>query len=341
MSIINSADERVYVQASIPWQATAPNSTGTATLANGDAVRHIRCSLQGQGNLVPQRAKSGSLGKLIGQKGRRSGTFELEVPLQGSGTAGTKGDLDPILEAIFGAAGTADPGVDVEYALSDVLASLTIWKFKDPAGSNIWNQVLAGGVVNEWEINAGEEAEASLLVRGVGIYAANKPNFASLDSTAKLGLSAFPTEPASPSYNGIPALAFVGSITINGVSTFKLQSLRLFGNMNRILRPAFSSYYSLVALQGVRSIGGDFALYEEDTADMAALRQLAYTKAGFDATVAIGDTAGNIHTFALNNMVLGPEEIDDSNIESIVRFNGCEASMTSLGSNDELLYTAS
>jgi len=340
MSFISPIDERVYVQYTSPWASTIPNSTGTPTLAASDAVRHVSCKLSGDTNLVPNLAKTGSLGKLQRQRGRSLGSFELVVPLQGSGAAGTVADMDPIIKNIFGAAGSVSAGVSVTYAITETITSLTIWRFRDPAGSNIWNEVLTGGIITDWEISGGEEAETTLTVRGVGVYVANKPNFSSLATTAKGGISAFPSEPASPTYLGVPALAFIGTFSVNSVATFSVEKFRIYGQMNRTLRAAFGNRFSTVPNQGVRTIGLDFTVYEEDTSDMAALRHLGYTKGTFPAAIALGEDAGNIHTFNLAGLVMGSQASADTETESIVSFTGCEASMSDVGANDELEYVA-
>lgn len=340
MSFINPNDSRVYVQVTSPWAATVPNSTGTATLAAGDAIRHISCNLRSPRNLIAQRSRTGSLGNLARQGGRRTASFDLEVPLQGSGTAGTKADMDPIWEAIVGQAGTVVSSTSVTYAPADSAGGLAIWKFKDPSGSNIWNQVLGGGVIDSWEVSAGEEAEASLKISGPGVHVANKPKFASLDTPGKMGLTAWPSEPSSPVYLGVPAVAFVGSVTINSVGTFSLQSFRGYGQMNRSLRAPFGSYYSTVLLQGRRTYGCDFTVYEEDTSAMANLRHLAFSNATCDAVIVIGDTAGNIHTFTFKAITMGAVEENDGDVESTISFSGNTAAMSALGANDEFSYAA-
>lgn len=340
MSFISPIDERVYVQYTSPWASTIPNSTGTPTLSASDAVRHVSCRLSATANLISSVAKTGSLGRLIGQKGRRLGSFELVVPLQGSGTAGTLADMDPLWTNIFGQAATVVSSTSATYSIAENATSLTIWRFRDPSGSNMWNEVLTGGIITDWEVSGGDEAEALLTVRGVGVYTSNKPNFTSMSTTEKGGISAFPSEPSSPVYLGIPALAFVGSFTMNSVSSFSAEKFRIYGSTGRNLRPAFGNYNSTVPIQGPRTIGCDFSVYEEDTSAMAALRHLAYTKTGFSGVIAIGATAGNIHTFNLGGLTLGPESHSDNGSESIISFSGNEASMSALGANDELTYVA-
>lgn len=336
MSILNPDQQRLFVQSTNPWAAAVPNSTGSATVATADGVQFIDCNLSADSNKIKSRVRSGNLGQLAPRRGRRTASFSLEVPLQGSGTAGTVPDMDAILIGLFGAAGTVSAGVSVTYAIAAVNVGLTLWKFKDPAGSNAPNQVGVGALINEFEISGGEEAESSLVVRGPLVDVIEKPNFSSLTTAEKFGLTSFPSEPAATTFLGTPALAFTGSVTINGVSTFQLRSFRITGNMGRNLRYAHGQYAVSVPNNVPRSILVDFSLYEEDTANQAALRHLGRTGGTFDASIVIGETAGNIFTFPLNNLVIGTVTEESGGAESILNFNGCEASITNASSNDEL-----
>lgn len=336
MSILNPDQQRLFVQSTVPWAATVPNSTGSATVATGDGVQFIDCSLVADSNKIKSRVRSGNLGQLAPRRGRRTSSFSLEVPLQGSGTAGTVPDMDAILVGLFGATGTVVSSTSVTYAIAAVNVGLTLWKFKDPAGSNVPNQVGVGAIVNQFEINAGEEAEATLSVSGPMVDVIEKPNFGSLTTAEKFGLTSFPSEPSATTFLGTPALAFTGSVTINSVATFKLRSFRITGNMNRNIRYAHGGYAVSVPNNSKRSIVVDFSVYEEDTSDQAALRHLSRTGGTFDASLAIGGDAGNIFTFNLNNLVIGTVTEESGGPESILNFNGCEASITNASSNDEL-----
>lgn len=336
MSILAPEDQRLFVQYTSPWAATVPNSAGTASVATADGMQHIRAVMNARSNKIESRVRSGSLGRLPARRGRRSADFEIEVPLQGSGTAGTAPDIDQILVALFGAAGTVVSSTSVEYEIAETNVGLTIWKFKDPAGSNVPNECGVGGLINEFEIKGGEEEEASIIVRGPMCDQILKPNFSSLTTAEKFGLTSFPSEPSAPSYAGVPALAFIGAITINSVSTFKLSRFRVYGEMGRSLRFAHNQYHAGVDLKGKRSIFAEFALYEEDTSDLAALRHLERGKTTFDASIAIGDQAGNIFTIPLNNLSIGSISQDESGPESLVVFNECQASETSIGAADEM-----
>lgn len=336
MPIIQTPDERHYVQVTHPRAQAVPHTGGTATLANTDIVRHISAQLNAVDNIVRSAGKTGSRGLLAPLVGRKGATFSNEYPLAGSGTAGTPSDLNPVLEGIMGQASTVSAGVSVTYALSRNIPGMTFYNFRDPAGTNIFNECLWGGVIETAEFAAGQEAEATLRISGSGAYVINRPNFASLPAAARGGLSAFPAEPGSPAYLGSPALAFIGSVTINGVSTFQLSEARLRLALNRQLRGSFGSFYPNTPAAGVREISLDMSIFEEDTSDQAALRHLAHTKGTFDVTLVLGSTAGNIWTFNLNNLTIPSIERQDGGLESILQMNNCVASMTSVGADDEL-----
>jgi hypothetical protein len=327
MAIVQTPDERHYVQVTHPRAQAVPNTTGTATLAAGDVVRHISANLSAVDNIIRSAGKTGSRGLLKPLKGRKGA---------GSGTAGTPSDLDAVLEGIFGAAGTDSAGVSVTYALSNAIPGMTFWNFRDPAGTNIFNECLWGGVIESAEFSFGQEAEATVRINGSGAYVIGKPNISGLANAAKGGLTAFPTEPASPVYLGTPAVAFVGSVTINGVSTFKLSEATIRVALNRQVRASFGSYHPDTPAAGVREITCDFSLFEEDTSDQAALRALAYSKTTFDATFVLGEDAGNIWTFTVNDTTAASVERQDGGLESIISFAGCQAAKSSISANDEL-----
>lgn len=341
MSIVNNLGKRVFVQATNPWAATIPNSTGAATVATADGVQFIEYSPSATSNGIRSRVRSGTPGRLPDRRGRRDSRWSMTVPLQGSGAAGTRCDADAIISAIFGHAGTVSAGVSITFPLTAVNFGLTIWTFRDPAGTNIWNEALVGALVDSWEITFGDEKEAELTVSGPAVDLVEKPNLSSLVTAGEnYGLTTFPTEPSAPTFLGSPAMSFVCALTANGVSTFQLASGRLYGSMGRSLRyaPSLTNLYAAsVALNAERTIGLDFSLYEEDTANQAALRYLARTKGTFDSSVQIGNVAGNIHTFNVNNITIPDPAPGDSITESILPFTGT-ASITNTAASDEVAY---
>lgn len=337
MSYMMAPDERCYIQVTHPWDGEVPNSgsPGSATLANGDAIRHISASLSVDNPTIPLRAKTGSRSRLSGQSGRRSGNFSLEIPLMGSSGAGSAPDSGPLFEAIFGQAGSVSAGVSVTYAFADTIPGLAVWLFNDPSATNTFDRVLGGGVVNEFEMRPNLADIATLRVSGPGVYVANKPNFSSLDTGGKMGLSAFPSEPGSPSYTGSEMPGDYGSFTLNGVGTFKLADWTIRGALGRSVRHAFGSRYPSVPIQGNRAITLDVSLYLENTSDQADLRHLVYSKTEMDGTIVIGDTAGSILTLTCSNMQMPSEEVVDGEAEQMLNLNGLTMAATSASVTDE------
>lgn len=335
MSYMMAPDERAYAQVTIPWDGEVPNSTGTATLANGDALKHISAGLAVNNILIPTAAKTGSRSNLAGQSGRRGANFSLEIPLMGSSGAGTAPDSGPIWEAIFGKAGTVSAATSVTYEFADVVAGLALWLFNDPSATDTWDRVIGGAVVNDFEIRPNMGGIATLRVSGVGVYVVNKPKFSSLETAAKLGLSAWPTEPASPTYTGAEIPGDYGSFTLNSVGTFKLADWTIRGNLGRTLRHAFGSRYPSVPIQGNRSITLDVSLYLENSSDVAALRHLVYSKGTMDGAVVIGETAGSILSLACNDMQAPSEEVTDGEAEQMLNLSGLQMAATSSSVTDE------
>lgn len=101
--------ERCYLQAQ-PTFGTIPNTSGTATVANGDACRFMRMELQNEVALLERPDKTGTRSMEGMTGGRKIGRWSIEMSLHGSGTPGTEPDCDPILAAIFGQAGTVGTG---------------------------------------------------------------------------------------------------------------------------------------------------------------------------------------------------------------------------------------
>jgi len=105
--------ERVYMQDQadflfIPGGVAA--GSGSATVANGDAVRHIAVALNPAVETLIRRDKTGSRTATEGVRGRSAGDWSYEGSLAPNGVAGTEPDFAPLLKAVFGAAPTVNSG---------------------------------------------------------------------------------------------------------------------------------------------------------------------------------------------------------------------------------------
>lgn len=340
-AIVQTSDERIYVQATVPYAGAAPNSGGTATVGNNDAVRHIACDLGGSGTrIIRSAAKTGAPGQLGGILGRAGGEeWRVKIPWQLSGTAGTAPDLDPFLQALTGAAPTVGGG-SVAYALSSVIAELTLFSFRTAAGSatNVEQRCAWGCVVDRMTLATGD-GELTADFSGTSTFVVPGMNLASLSTAKKGGLTAFPSEPASPTYTGNIIPAFVGSVTINGVSSFQIESFSLDCAMARSLTYPFGSFIPTRPQQGRRIMSATFGLLEEAAAAVSTLKALQLSGTAVDISIVWGDTAGYITTVALNNVVIPSQTLDENQSNYVVRFTGAEASMTNSATQDEMTIT--
>lgn len=342
MGILLSPNERIYVQVQHPYAAAIPNTTGTATLAAGDYVPHIRCELPGfGGNVIRSAAKTGALGRLAGIGGRSGGErYRLTLPFQMSGAAGTVADMDPILAAIMGQAATINAGVSVVYALSDAIPGMAIYSFRTAGGSttNVAQRCAWGSLADEFEIST-VDGELVLNVSGPCSFVLPSIGFASFSTAAKAELTTFPSEPASPVALGNIIAGFIATIQINGVSTFAAESFSIRGRMNRALRYALATRLPTVPISGAREITTSFRIFEENTAAVNTMRDLQRSKTPIDINITFGDTAGYTATFALNGVVLNSERLDESSNEYIIGMDENAASMSNATTKDELLIT--
>ena len=334
MSTSNSSSQIGYVQLETPAYGTIPNSTGTATLANADAFRLISLETSAETGLLDRPSKTASLSRTVGILGKKGGTWRTTVELAGSGAAGTAPDIDPFLQAFFGAAPTISSGVSVSYALADASPSLAIWNFRDP--STMEQLVALGAIVSQASIDITQE-RSTMELSGPCRYVTPSEGFAGLDSTAKGGLTAFPARPSSPTYAGTMALGLYGSSTLDGSAYTTLRSLRINIDTARSLidNVLFNGAYAGSPQQGIRNVTVDFELTDEDTVANESLKAKARAKTSMDLVFVVGATAGNIWTITLNDVQLTSPGYDDSQPSWGARFTGV-AHASSASATDEL-----
>jgi len=109
MAFSLARNERVYLQLQSALN-TIPNTTGTATVGNANACRHVKCGLQNSVAVIKRPDKTGTRTPTAGTAGRKFATWSLQQGLAANGAAGTKPDTDPLLECLFGQAGSIKSG---------------------------------------------------------------------------------------------------------------------------------------------------------------------------------------------------------------------------------------
>ena len=333
MATAQSASQIGFVQVESTY-GTIPNSTGTATVANADAFRLISLETKAETGLIDRPSKTTVLGRTVGILGKKGGTWATTVELAGSGAAGTAPDIDPFLQAAFGKAGTVSAGVSVTYGIEDASPSLSIYNYRDPA--TMEHLVALGAVVASTRFNLSQE-QTSVEFSGPCRYVSPSEGFASLDATAKGGLTAFPTRPASPTYAGTMALGLYGSATLDSNAYTTIRSLSISCDWARSLidNTLFNGAYAGVPQQGIRSVTVEFELTDEDTTAIESLKSKARAKTAMDLVFVIGSTAGNIWTVTLNDTQLSSPDYNDGQPSWGVRFTGT-AHATSETAKDEI-----
>jgi len=278
--------------------------------------------------------KTGSLGQIVGTPGRKSATWTMQTSMAGSGAAGTKPEIDEFLEAAFGAAATASAGVSVTYNLANAAPSLTIFDFNRPA--TVSQRAIMGAIVSRMKADIGQDF-AALEFSGEGKWAIDTDQFSTADTTAKSGLTTFPTEPTTPTSVGSAVAGYKGTITLDGqtYTTFRTGSIEL-AVARELPKDGWSSDYPIAPANGLRTVRLDFSLYDDDSANLQAFKGKAFSNTPVNITLAIGTSAGNIWTWNLKNVLVAKPAYDYSQTRRGVNFNGCTAHMSSITQDDEL-----
>ncbi len=330
--------ERLYLQkqsvfGEIPGGNLA--SPTTANVAGGDACRFIRMRVTNETAVIVRPDKTGSRSQTAGIKGRTFGRWSAEMSLVGNGTAGTVPDCDPLLVGLFGQDASISAGVSCTYAFNDNIPMTTIWSFRQP--STIDQRVMHSCVVQEATFNLGQDGAATWSCQGEGAALLTSNGFASADATSKGGLSAFPSEPGSPTTNGGIIAGFTGLVQMDGntIATIRTATLRV-QTQNMLVKDTFGSYYPVLTEGGERTVQTSFSLYDSDEAAVEAIKQASYDKVPLVIVYQVGTVPGNIWTFTLNNVQFTTYELNDQQLRFSMDMGESRSYATSLTSLDEL-----
>jgi hypothetical protein len=304
---------------------TVNNSSGTATVVNGDAVRLSGLQTDPTQPLVSRDVKTGYLTPLVQIPGRPVCSWSMNTELCGNGTAGTKPDIDDFLAAAFGKASVAVSSTSVTYSLADNLAatpapSLSIFNFRDPATTI--QQIAAGAVVKTMSLSFNDNGPQKVSFSGPCKYVIENHRFSAEPTANKCGLTAFPARPTTPVFNGSPVLGWNVTGSIGGNTFATLRSASLSVDFNRELQmDVFNAGLAIGVMQGTRSWPIELSLYADDSANFIALIA-ALTGTAQNVIIAVGNVAGNIHTFTLNNILFDRETLDSSARNWSVKIKG-------------------
>lgn len=320
-----SRQHRLYLQNEASF-GVIPNTTGTATVAGSNACKFQKAQFSPNvATLVPPD-KTGTRTVPRGAPGRRNSSWEIGGSLIPNGVAGVVPDFDPLFRSSFGQAPVISAGTSVAYNLSDSVLSFTAFGFRKPA--SVRQAVAFGCVVDKVEFSIGQDI-ASFTANGSCLWVADSVNFSGLDSVGKGGLTAFPTEPASPVTNGTIIPGFTGQATFDGNVMATIASAKVSLGISNSLETAFGQFYSTIPGGDVRNIGIEFDLYDDDSTGASNLYTKALSKAAINISLQIGTVAGSIVTLNLNGVQLAAPTLDDGQRRWVAKFGASRATGSS------------
>ena len=294
------------VAAQVYYWGVIPHAAGVATVVAADCFLSTDLVLKPSRAIAQRPDKTGSYSQPVPGITKRGGTWRMRCTLAGSGSAGTAPDIDPFLVALFGKVATVVGGASVTYALEDGSPSLTLWDFNALAAAD--QQVAIGCIVTRATIEWGQDF-AFIDLSGDAKYVLRSSAFSAEDATAKSGLTAFPTEPSTQTTAGTSVRGYKGTITLDAQTYTTFRSGRIEIAIARELDKAvWNSDYPGPVAGGLRSVSATLTHTDDDSANLLALKNKLLVGTPFDATIAIGATAGNIWTISLNDCIGEPAD---------------------------------
>ncbi len=311
---------------------------GTAvTPVGGDACLITSFTTQAQQNEIPRPDKTGSLGEVLGIPGRRTASWSASMSAAGNGAAGVVPDMDVFLQMIFGKAAVIVASTSATYGLDDTQFSGSLWHYNDP--STVCQYLALGAVANQLRVGIGGDVP-TLDFSGPALWVLDTDQLAdgATDAIAKGGISSWTTKP-TPVVNGKPPAGFTGVVTLDGNTYGTMRTATITLAVAKDLPgDVFNSFYSAAPAPGLRSVMVDFSIYDDDGANLLALKQKA-AKAVYtvvDLVFQVGTIAGNIWTWTLKNVKLPMPTLDYGGNRRSLTFSGCRAHDTSIGAKDAL-----
>lgn len=347
MAWIYGRDERLYLAKATDYK-TIRNTTGAASVAATDACLHTAFSASRAASYLQPPDKESTA--TIGYKDRaipgklNASPASIGTPMFTASGAGVQPDNGILFESAFGKV-TISAGVSVTYGPDGTryLNETT------PVAVEAWQFVTGGkrqkavvGVVNQLVIQGAQDfvsVQAELLCFNV----LTQDRFAASSTAEKMGLTAWPTEPASQTYTGAEMMGFTGVMTLDGDAYTTVRNFTLTYNFNRQFRSGKfandgTEFLPSDIYEGQPEFTLDVDLWSEaSNADLDALVAKIAARTSFDGSVEFGTVAGGTYLFSLNDLIVPDgHEIDhaDGDDRKVVSIRGLRAQITP-GSRNE------
>jgi hypothetical protein len=347
LNFSNSRDRTLYAQI-MTNPRTIANTSGVWTSTNTQRVRFNTFGPAAVNALNSPTYKTGFRSRLQGIRGRQGGSWTLQKPFFPSGTAGTRPDDDPILQAIFGATGAVSAGVSVTYSLTDALNYLLFVDYnKTPGLTNPTNRYVMGAIPQSVKFTGGAnflDMEISGSAVGVG-DSVNFP-YTLFDAvlagkgTGATALSTFPAEPTvTVNGNILPGFGSGAGFTIGGSTVYEVRATAEINMEMGVegVSDAVTDPYTIGFLGGERLISvSNITCIDSDSTLLNALKAAAFTKAPQTLGFVFGNVAGSIVTINLKNVQIGNASWRESGAGLNIQFGSSGANATDTTAPDEM-----
>lgn len=286
------------------------NSGGTWTPSGAQLVRMDANSVTVSRNAPYSRfpVLTGTRSEVAGIRGRKGASWSVRgMPVIPSGTAGSVPDVDIILQNMFGQAATISAGSSATYSFNDSgYLPFSLFGFVHGFAS-LTNRALWACFVTRATFNF-NGLFMTVDLEGFAGYIIDSTGFSVFDTQAKAGLTAFPTEPSSPTFNGQPIAGFgTGYTAIIDSQNVELKVRAMSLTIETGLTPVadvYGSPYLVAAVGDSRRISitlGD--LLDDDTSQLNDIKTKADTdNVQINLAVLAGNVAGSKCTFNVNNV---------------------------------------
>ena len=330
-NISASQSGRIYLATQTP-----ANLLVASTFTGSNCCRHTKINIKTTNPRYPRNDKTGTLSRTPGAGGRRTCNVDITMDVAANGSPGVAPDCDPILQSLFGGAGTPVASTSYTYNIYDQgQVPVTVGHYRLP--STMRQQIAFGVNFSTMKMSFNEDKVSSVQFTGSGVWAPDSMQFATLDTVGKGGISSFPAEPSSPTTNGPPAAAFLGSLTLDGNSIVRLKSASLtYSRPWQAVFP-YGGYYATLFAPGPRRVGLSFEVYDDDSTTMTDLVAHGIEDNVLGAVLVNGNVAGNTWTHTLSGLQLDMPDLDDSSGGNLwtAKWDEAQASVSSISATNE------
>jgi hypothetical protein len=338
----SSRDRKLFAQI-ITGARAIPNASGVWTNTGVQQVRFNTFGPTAENAVNSPTYKTGNRSRLIGLRGRQGGSWTLQKPFFPSGSAGTRPDDDPILQAIFGATGTVVASTSVTYNLTDTLNYLAFFDYNTTPGlSSPTNRYLLGAIPQSVKFTGGGNF-LDMEISGTAVGIGDSVNFASYtggDAVLTGGLTTYPALPtATVNGNVLPGFGSGAGFAIGGSTLYEVRGTAEISMSMGVegISDALTDAYTIGYVGGERSIGvSNITCIDSDSTLLNSLKAAAFSKAPQTLTFVFGNVAGSIVTITLNNVQIGQNSWEESGAGLNIKFGNSPAAATSVSVTDEM-----